>query len=85
MQAINAKDRADDAHQDLGIIAAKYLENLQRSNEQLVKITTLFKKQSGFNGSAGSLDEDDKENLYDHIQDQESVAPEVEEDEPDEN
>ena len=31
-------------HKDLGLIAAKYLETLQRSNEQLVKISALVHK-----------------------------------------
>ena len=28
----------DDRHREVGLIAAKYLETLQRSNEQLVKL-----------------------------------------------
>lgn len=41
-------------HRDVGEVAAKYLETLQRSNEQLVKIASLIKKKSpeekdGFN------------------------------------
>jgi|TARA_R110002074_G_scaffold295408_2_gene467044 hypothetical protein len=31
-------------HKEVGLIAAKYVETLQRSNEQLVKIATLQKK-----------------------------------------
>jgi len=31
-------------HKEVGIIAAKYVETLQRSNEQLVKIAALQKK-----------------------------------------
>jgi len=39
----------DDAssHQNLGHIAAQYLETLQRSNEQLVKLTALMQKKEG--------------------------------------
>lgn len=40
---------ADEArHREVGTIAAKYVETLQRSNEQLVKVVTLLqKKQDG--------------------------------------
>ena len=32
-------------HKEVGLIAAKYVETLQRSNEQLVKIATLQNKK----------------------------------------
>ena len=35
------------SHQNLGHIAAQYLETLQRSNEQLVKLTALVQKKEG--------------------------------------
>ena len=38
---------SDDRHKEVGIIAAKYLETLQRSNEQLVKIAALASKKEG--------------------------------------
>jgi len=48
----------------LGPVAAKYLETLQRSNEQLVKIAALLqKKQSKSEG----LTEKDKDDLFDMI------------------
>ncbi len=53
-------------HADSGPVAAKYVETLQRSNEQLVKLATLvFKKESqkGFE----SLSDKDKEELFDLI------------------
>ena len=54
-----------DSHKDLGLIAAKYVETLQRSNEQLVKLTSILsKKQTG----PMSLDDDDKKELFDIIQ-----------------
>ena len=34
----------DDRHREVGLIAAKYLETLQRSNEQLVKLASLLQK-----------------------------------------
>jgi len=54
-----------DAHKDLGLIAAKYVETLQRSNEQLVKLTSILSKKSG---NSVSLTEDDKKDLFDVIQ-----------------
>ena len=55
-------------HKETGPIAAKYLETLQRSNEQLVKLNALlFKKSSLSNG----LTDYDKEELYDLINNKE--------------
>ena len=51
-------------HRDMGITLAKYVETLQRSNEQLVKLNTLlFKKNSVSTG----LTDHDKEELYNLI------------------
>tara|TARA_B100000902_G_C27314145_1_gene920195 strand:- start:3853 stop:4149 length:297 start_codon:yes stop_codon:yes gene_type:complete len=51
-------------HKESGQVAAKYLETLQRSNEQLVKLNTLlFKKSSMSDG----LTDHDKEELYNLI------------------
>ena len=55
---------SDAARKELGSIAAKYVENLQRSNEQMVKISALLQKQQG--ASVG-LSEEDKEDLYDML------------------
>ena len=54
-----------DTHKNLGLIASKYVETLQRSNEQLVKITSILNKNQGINTT---LDADDKEDLLDMIQ-----------------
>ena len=52
------------SHKQLGIVAAKYLETLQRSNEQLVKVAALIQKsKSADNG----LSEKDKDDLFDMI------------------
>lgn len=57
--------KQDDArHQHSGQVAAKYLEVLQRSNEQLVKITSLLAKKQEKNVG---LTAQDKEELYDII------------------
>lgn len=50
-------------HQYQGQTAAKYLETLQRSNEQLVKITSMLTKSSVNDG----LTEKDKDELFDLI------------------
>ena len=55
-----------DRYSDSGPIAAKYVETLQRSNEQLVKLATLvYKKESA--AKDGSLSELDKKELFDLI------------------
>ena len=62
-----ANQIAADAEQNkyLSPVAAKHIETLQRSNEQLVKIIGLRQKDKvkGF-----ELSEDDKNNLFDMIQ-----------------
>ena len=52
-------------HKELGQIASKYLETLQRSNEQLVKVSALLHKRSPvFSG----LTNEDKDNIYSLIE-----------------
>jgi hypothetical protein len=51
-------------HRDVGAIASKYVETLQRSNEQLVKVATLLQKRES--GQTG-LSEQDKNELFDLI------------------
>ena len=50
-------------HQYQGQVAAKYLETLQRSNEQLVKITSMISK----NNTSTGLTDKDKDELFDLI------------------
>ena len=52
-------------HEKVGQVAAKYVETLQRSNEQLVKIAAILNKRQDI---SESLDEDDKKELFDIIQ-----------------
>jgi hypothetical protein len=47
---------------EMGPIAAKYVENLQRSNEQMVKLAAILQRQK--TGQVG-LTADDKEQLFD--------------------
>tara|TARA_A100001015_G_scaffold309291_1_gene408491 strand:+ start:2702 stop:2998 length:297 start_codon:yes stop_codon:yes gene_type:complete len=56
---------SEDRHKEVGMIAAKYVETLQRSNEQLVKLTSLVQKQTSTNNE---MTEKDKDDLFDMIQ-----------------
>lgn len=55
-----AKSATD--RREFGAIAAKYVENLQRSNEQMVKLATILQKQKQ---EQFGLTEDDKDQLFD--------------------
>lgn len=51
-------------HQSIGMVLAKYVETLQRSNEQLVKLCTLMSK-----GDSGEeLTDKDFEGIFEAIQ-----------------
>ena len=52
-------------HSQVGSVAAKYVETLQRSNEQLVKISGLIHKQQA--GDTG-LSDDDRADIFDMLQ-----------------
>lgn len=58
--------QSQERHKDVGQTAAKYLETLQRSNEQLVKLTALMQKSK--DDEFGDLDRDDTESLYDEFE-----------------
>ena len=62
MDAVNDMKMSDAARKELGSIAAKYVENLQRSNEQMVKLASILQRQKVTNVG---LSEDDKEQLFD--------------------
>ncbi len=53
-----------DTHKKLGEVAAKYLETLQRSNEQLVKLAALSGKMAG---NKQELTKEDINSLYDEV------------------
>lgn len=63
---------AQDRHREVGQTAAKYLETLQRSNEQLVKITALLKKKTAAEDDEeyGDLDKKEAQSLYDEFEGQ---------------
>ena len=59
-----AKDEA--RHKEIGFTLSKYVETLQRSNEQLVKIATLLAK----NQKTTSLSDDEMADIYDMIKEE---------------
>ena len=62
MDALSDMKMSDSSRKELGPIAAKYVENLQRSNEQMVKLAALLQKQKS---DQFGLSADDKEQLFD--------------------
>ena len=56
----------DSRYAEVGNTAAKFVETLQRSNEQIVKLAALVHKKEAVNGST-ALSEDDKDSLFDLI------------------
>ena len=62
MKYINVEEAR---HKEVGLTAAKYLETLQRSNEQLVKVSALLQKQTS---ASATLTDSDKQDLYSLIQ-----------------
>ena len=61
----------DSNHERVGTVAAKYVETLQRSNEQLVKLLTLMQKQQT---KSVNLTAEDRDELFDIIQGGENDA-----------
>lgn len=56
---------SEDRHKEVGMIAAKYVETLQRSNEQLVKLTSLVQRQTS---ASNEMTDKEKDDLFDMIQ-----------------
>ena len=54
-------------HRNFGETASRYLETLQRSNEQLVKLAGLVQKQEGANRGISDFE---KNNIYDVIKEE---------------
>ena len=59
----------DDRHREVGLVAAKYLETLQRSNEQLVKLAALEQKKIT---KDTKITDEDKQELFDLINEEEN-------------
>ena len=64
MNLMKYMQSSDDRHREVGLVAAKYLETLQRSNEQLVKLAALVQKDAKENQN---ITEQDKQDLFDMI------------------
>jgi hypothetical protein len=64
MELMEYMKKDDERKEKVGVVAAKYVETLQRSNEQLVKVSALLQKKT--QGQEGLTDED-KSELFDLI------------------
>ena len=53
-------------HEKVGQVAAKYVETLQRSNEQLVKLVALMQKRVD---KSADFSEEDKAELFEMLED----------------
>ena len=63
--------KSEERHREGGMTAAKYVETLQRSNEQLVKISALLKKTEE---KQTGLTADDKRDIFDMLQEEPESA-----------
>jgi len=70
MSLMQYMQTGDDRHREFGLIAAKYLETLQRSNEQLVKLAALMQKKEK---AVDGISEQDRQDLFDLINSEEST------------
>jgi len=68
IEAMHEMKSSDVARKDLGPLAAKYVENLQRSNEQLVKLSAIIQRKDNKNTG---LSAEDKSDIYEMIKDKE--------------
>ena len=62
--AISYLSKDESRHRDIGMTLAKYVEVLQRSNEQMVKVATLVQKEEK---TAEGLSEKDMEDIFSMI------------------
>jgi metal-responsive CopG/Arc/MetJ family transcriptional regulator len=64
MELMEYMKKEDERKEKVGVVAAKYVETLQRSNEQLVKVSALLQKKAG---ADQGLSDEDKNELFDLI------------------
>jgi metal-responsive CopG/Arc/MetJ family transcriptional regulator len=64
MELMEYMKKDDERKEKVGTVAAKYVETLQRSNEQLVKVSALIQKKTA---GSDELSSQDKEDLFDLI------------------
>ena len=65
--AIKWLSKDESRHQQIGITLSKYVETLQRSNEQLVKIAAMMAKQQSYQEDL-SLSDEETDNIFEIIQ-----------------
>jgi len=68
VQEMKVSGSSMSVNQQCGLIASKYVETLQRSNEQLVKISAILQKGSA---KAQGLSNVEKEEIFDMIKNSE--------------
>ncbi len=66
LDLVNEMSKTSDKykHRDFGEVASKYLETLQRSNEQLVKIAAIIQKKEGV---TVDMSIEEKDQIFDMI------------------
>ena len=64
MELMEYMKKDEERKEKVGVVAAKYVETLQRSNEQLVKVSALLQKKAG---ADQGLSDEDKSELFDLI------------------
>ncbi len=82
MNLMKYMQSSDDRHREVGLVAAKYLETLQRSNEQLVRLAAIMQKKEGNNEN---MTAQDKEDLFDLISSEENKEEEEEQEQNDDD
>ena len=65
--AIKWLSKDESRHREIGLVMSKYVETLQRSNEQLVKVAGMVSKKSASEG----LTKKDMEDIYSAISSEE--------------
>jgi len=62
-------------YREIGLVAAKFMEVLQRSNEQLVKLASLVQGKNSVSQNS-ALSSDEKEDIFDYFQEKEKTLVE---------
>ena len=60
-------------HKEVGAVAAKYVETLQRSNEQLVKVASILQRKE--TAQREGLSDFDRQDIFDMIGGESDVKP----------
>jgi len=65
-----------DRYENAGMVAAKYLEVLQRSNEQRVKLIAILNKKDDDDNYGGDVSPDETEKIYETFEKEEMLSDE---------